>query len=95
MIGRGKCDARGGGEDLIVLGTHILDLMVFFLGDTLMGLAVVGSEGTLSLRFNDFNRSDLKISRLPVAPDDDVAYEILPVAEDRNRNDRGRLYVTL
>lgn len=30
--GRGKCDHRGGGEDLIVLGTHILDLMTFFFG---------------------------------------------------------------
>lgn len=30
--GRGKCDHRGGGEDLVVLGTHILDLMAFFLG---------------------------------------------------------------
>lgn len=31
--GRGKEDARAGGEDLLVLGTHILDLMRFFLGD--------------------------------------------------------------
>ncbi len=30
--GRGKCDHRGGGEDLIVLGTHILDLQTFFFG---------------------------------------------------------------
>lgn len=30
--GRGKCDHRGGGEDLVVLGTHILDLMLFFFG---------------------------------------------------------------
>ncbi|MBN2312129.1 MAG: Gfo/Idh/MocA family oxidoreductase [Candidatus Hydrogenedentes bacterium] len=28
---RGKEDARAGGEDLIVLGTHVLDLMRFFL----------------------------------------------------------------
>jgi predicted dehydrogenase len=29
---RGKEDARGGGEDLIVLGSHVLDLMVSFGG---------------------------------------------------------------
>jgi predicted dehydrogenase len=30
--GRGKSDHRGGGEDLIVLGTHILDLQTFIFG---------------------------------------------------------------
>jgi predicted dehydrogenase len=30
--GRGKNDHRGGGEDLIVLGTHILDIQTFFFG---------------------------------------------------------------
>jgi len=29
---RGKEDHRGGGEDLMVLGTHMLDLMTFFAG---------------------------------------------------------------
>ncbi len=29
---RGKEDPRAGGEDLIVLGTHVLDLMRFFMG---------------------------------------------------------------
>jgi len=34
MRGRGKEDqARGGGEDLMVLGTHVLDLMRLFAGD--------------------------------------------------------------
>jgi len=32
IYGRGKDDHRGGGEDLIVLGTHILDLETFFFG---------------------------------------------------------------
>jgi predicted dehydrogenase len=32
IYGRGKSDHRGGGEDLIVLGTHILDLQTFFFG---------------------------------------------------------------
>lgn len=30
--GRGKCDHRGGGEDMMVLGTHILDLQDFLFG---------------------------------------------------------------
>jgi predicted dehydrogenase len=30
---RGKEDGRAGGEDLIVLGTHIFDLIRFFIGD--------------------------------------------------------------
>ena len=33
MRSRGKEDARGGGQDLIVLGTHLFDLMRFFAGD--------------------------------------------------------------
>lgn len=32
VYGRGRCDHRGGGEDLVVLGTHILDLMLYFFG---------------------------------------------------------------
>lgn len=44
-IGRGKCDHRGGGEDLIVLGTHILDLQAFFFGSPLRVTAEVLVEG--------------------------------------------------
>ncbi|MBI4582491.1 MAG: Gfo/Idh/MocA family oxidoreductase [Planctomycetes bacterium] len=33
MRGRGKEDQRSGGEDLMVLGTHVLDLMRLFAGD--------------------------------------------------------------
>ena len=33
ITGYGKCDRRGGGEDLIVLGTHTFDLMRFLAGD--------------------------------------------------------------
>ncbi len=33
LRGRGKEDARGGGEDLMVLGTHIVDLMRLLAGD--------------------------------------------------------------
>jgi predicted dehydrogenase len=32
MRGRGKEDARSGGEDLIVLGVHVFDLMQYFAG---------------------------------------------------------------
>lgn len=31
--GRGKCDHRGGGEDMMVLGTHMLDLQTFLFGE--------------------------------------------------------------
>jgi predicted dehydrogenase len=33
MHGHGKEDSRGGGQDLLVLGTHIFDLMRLFAGD--------------------------------------------------------------
>jgi len=33
LRGRGKEDRRGGGEDLMVLGTHVMDLMRYFAGD--------------------------------------------------------------
>jgi predicted dehydrogenase len=33
LRGRGKEDQRGGGEDLMVLGTHLMDLMRFLAGD--------------------------------------------------------------
>lgn len=33
LIGHGKEDQRGGGEDLMVLGTHTFDLMRFLVGD--------------------------------------------------------------
>ncbi len=41
LRGRGKEDARGGGEDLMVLGTHIMDLMRFFAGDPQLCFAQV------------------------------------------------------
>ncbi|MBN1817491.1 MAG: Gfo/Idh/MocA family oxidoreductase [Sedimentisphaerales bacterium] len=45
LRGRGKEDHRGGGEDLMVLGTHIMDLMRFFAGDPQWCFAQVRSEG--------------------------------------------------
>jgi len=43
--GRGKEDHRGGGEDLIVLGVHVFDLMRFFAGDPEWCMADVAVEG--------------------------------------------------
>lgn len=43
--GRGKEDARGGGEDLWVLGSHVLDLMRFFAGDAQTCVATVTANG--------------------------------------------------
>jgi predicted dehydrogenase len=45
LRGRGKEDARAGGEDLMVLGTHIMDLMRFVAGDARWCNAQVGVVG--------------------------------------------------
>lgn len=45
MRGRGKEDARAGGEDLMVLGTHIMDLMRYFAGEPRTCSAQVGVVG--------------------------------------------------
>jgi predicted dehydrogenase len=42
MRGRGKEDSRVGGEDLMVLGTHIMDLMRYIAGDARWCSARVG-----------------------------------------------------
>jgi predicted dehydrogenase len=43
--GRGKEDARGGGEDLMLLGSHVLDLFRFFLGNPAWCFARVTEGG--------------------------------------------------
>jgi predicted dehydrogenase len=45
LRGRGKEDRRGGGEDLMVLGTHIMDLMRCFAGDANWCFASVRDGG--------------------------------------------------
>jgi predicted dehydrogenase len=45
LRGRGKEDRRGGGEDLMVLGTHVMDLMRFFAGDARWCFASVRDNG--------------------------------------------------
>ena len=42
---RGKEDRRGGGEDMVVLGTHVLDLMRFIVGDPEWVFGHVTQEG--------------------------------------------------
>ena len=144
VYGRGKCDRRGGGEDLIVLGTHILDLQTFFFGEpecvyaditadgrpivktdraetvepigpaagdsilahfrfpgdirglfesrrglydrscgaTHMGITVVGTEGVLSTRFDDYETQPPRISRGPGALEYGRDFEDVPLLED-------------
>jgi predicted dehydrogenase len=50
VVGRGKCDHRGGGEDLIVLGTHVLDLQTYFFGPPESVMADIRIEGRLAAR---------------------------------------------
>ena len=45
LRGRGKEDRRGGGEDLMVLGTHIMDLMRLFAGEPQWCFARVRENG--------------------------------------------------
>jgi predicted dehydrogenase len=45
LRGRGKEDKRGGGEDLMVLGTHVFDLMRFVAGDAAWCFAKVMQAG--------------------------------------------------
>ena len=45
LRGRGKEDARAGGQDLMVLGTHIMDLMRFLAGDARWCYARVSQDG--------------------------------------------------
>ncbi|MBY0228779.1 MAG: Gfo/Idh/MocA family oxidoreductase [Gemmataceae bacterium] len=48
--GRGKEDHRAGGTDLMVLGTHIMDLMRFLLGDASWCFARVHQGGRLATK---------------------------------------------
>lgn len=54
MRGRGKEDKRAGGEDLMVLGTHIFDLMRQFAGDPLWAAGRVTAAGA------DVKRRDVR-----------------------------------
>jgi predicted dehydrogenase len=60
--GRGKEDHRGGGEDLWVLGSHILDLIRVFGGDAQWCFATVTSEG------RPIRRSDVREGNEGIGP---------------------------
>ncbi|HEY4202733.1 MAG TPA: Gfo/Idh/MocA family oxidoreductase [Devosiaceae bacterium] len=45
IIGRGKEDFRGGGEDTMVLGCHVMDAMRFFAGDPIWVSGRVTAKG--------------------------------------------------
>ena len=62
FYGRGKEDERGGGEDMMVLGTHILDLGAYFFGKPEYVFADVRSDG------NPISRSDRNKTKEPVGP---------------------------
>ena len=46
---RGKEDPRAGGEDLIVLGTHLFDMMRYFMGDPLWCQSDITHNGKTAL----------------------------------------------
>src|SRR5262249_33282839 len=50
--GRGKEDSRGGGNDLMVLGTHIFDLMRHLLGDAEWCFSKVRQGGKPAVKAN-------------------------------------------
>ncbi len=56
---RGKQDSRVGGEDLIVLGSHDMDMMRFFLGDPQWCFASVTANG------RDITPADVRKGREP------------------------------
>lgn len=60
MRGRGKEDQRAGGEDLIVLGTHIFDMMRFFAGPPAWCMADIGVDGRPA------SRADIREASEPV-----------------------------
>jgi predicted dehydrogenase len=52
LRGRGKEDSRGGGQDLMVLGTHVFDLMRYLAGDPEWCFAQVRQGGKLVTKAN-------------------------------------------
>ncbi|MBI2191236.1 MAG: Gfo/Idh/MocA family oxidoreductase [Planctomycetes bacterium] len=60
--GRGKEDHRGGGEDLLTLGTHVLDMMRYLAGDPEWVF------GHVTLGGRDIRREDAAQPTEPVGP---------------------------
>ena len=59
---RGKEDPRAGGEDLLVLGTHLFDLMRFFVGNPLWCSADITVDGRAA------TRADIHEATEPLGP---------------------------
>lgn len=57
---RGKQDSRGGGEDMIVLGTHLFNLMRFFAGE------VSWMSGQVTANGKEIGASDVREGREPI-----------------------------
>ena len=57
LRGRGKEDHRGGGEDLLELGVHVMDLMRWFAGDPAWVFGAVTCEGRDVRRADAFESS--------------------------------------
>lgn len=71
FYGRGKEDHRGGGEDMVVLGTHILDLACYFFGPPKSVFADITTAGR-PLRKTDHVATSEPLG--PVAGDDVMAF---------------------
>lgn len=86
LRGRGKGDKRGGGEDLWVLGSHVLNLITYFGGPPTRVTAVMkqdgklvtksdvkeGNEGVGPLAANEIH-ARLELPKVPVAYFDSIA----------------------
>lgn len=62
LRGYGKCDRRGGAQDLMVLGTHVLDLMRSFAGDARW------VDGRLTATARDVTASDVRPGEENIGP---------------------------
>ena len=66
LRGHGKDDARGGGQDLMVLGTHVMDLMRLLAGEARWCFARVGMAG--KERVVPATRADVRAGSEEIGP---------------------------
>lgn len=92
MRGYGKQDARAGGEDLMVLGTHVFDLMRLFAGDPVSCAARVTTQGRPVTRAD---RRRVKDDIGPVAGDEVEASFEFSGGVHGSFTSRGRLRETV